>query len=120
MILVIVVVYMFWVIFHLFINSKPSVFVPGHISDQRNRLENNEAALRRKDRVISELEAKLDREKLSNNSQSQIEDISIPALKSYLYQIQKNKFFHQFFLIFFLTSLTFRKLYQQRMQRYII
>ncbi|XP_057448366.1 uncharacterized protein LOC130739914 [Lotus japonicus] len=47
----------------------------GHISDQRNRLENNEAALRRKDRVISELEAKLDREKLSNNSQSQIEDL---------------------------------------------
>ncbi|KAK7307159.1 hypothetical protein VNO77_39980 [Canavalia gladiata] len=40
-----------------------------NISDLRSRMENNEAELRRKDRVISELEAKLDAAKLRNNNQ---------------------------------------------------
>ncbi|RHN55215.1 hypothetical protein MtrunA17_Chr5g0415301 [Medicago truncatula] len=59
-----------------------------HITDLRNKLENKEAESRKKDRVISELEAKLDGAKISNNNQAQIEDISIPPRNSYLYQIK--------------------------------
>ncbi|MED6154870.1 hypothetical protein PIB30_000372 [Stylosanthes scabra] len=47
------------------------------ITDLRNRLENSEAELRRKDRVISQLEAKLDAARLSNNNQAHIEEISV-------------------------------------------
>ncbi|XP_061366113.1 uncharacterized protein LOC133309364 [Gastrolobium bilobum] len=46
-----------------------------NISDLRNKLENNDAELRRKERVISELEAKLDAAKLSNSNQAQLEDL---------------------------------------------
>ncbi|KAL1317381.1 hypothetical protein AAHE18_15G128800 [Arachis hypogaea] len=46
-----------------------------NITDLRNRLENNEAELRRKDRVISQLEAKLDAARLSNNDRAHIEEI---------------------------------------------
>ncbi|XP_073221078.1 uncharacterized protein [Cicer arietinum] len=46
-----------------------------HINDLRSNLENKEAESRRKDRVISDLEAKLDEAKLSNNNQVQIEDL---------------------------------------------
>ncbi|XP_058777218.1 uncharacterized protein LOC131651575 isoform X2 [Vicia villosa] len=46
-----------------------------HITDLRNKLENKEVESRRKDRVISELEAKLDAAKISNNNQAQIEDL---------------------------------------------
>ncbi|KAK7367978.1 hypothetical protein VNO80_09999 [Phaseolus coccineus] len=48
-----------------------------NISDLRNKVENNEAELRRKDRIISELEAKLDVAKVGNHNQAQMEDISI-------------------------------------------
>ncbi|KAJ7943553.1 golgin IMH1 isoform X1 [Quillaja saponaria] len=41
----------------------------------RNKLKNNEDELRRKDKVISELEAKLEVAKISNNFQTQIEDL---------------------------------------------
>jgi len=68
---------------------KTFLFVLEHITDLRNKLENKEAESRKKDRVISELEAKLDGAKLSNNNQAQIEDISIPPRNSYLYQILK-------------------------------
>lgn len=69
---------------------KNLLFVLEHITDLRNKLENKEAELRRKDRVISELEAKLDVTKHCNNNQAQIENISIPlpAWDNYLYQIQ--------------------------------
>ncbi|KAK8471996.1 hypothetical protein PHAVU_002G079500 [Phaseolus vulgaris] len=46
-----------------------------NISDLRNKVENNEAELRRKDRIISELEAKLDVAKVGNHNQAQMEDI---------------------------------------------
>ncbi|XP_028754319.1 uncharacterized protein LOC114713810 [Neltuma alba] len=46
-----------------------------NITDSRNKLEKIEDELRRKDKFISELEAKLDAEKLSNNSPPQIEDL---------------------------------------------
>ncbi|KAL5100388.1 hypothetical protein RYX36_004715 [Vicia faba] len=46
-----------------------------HITDLRNKLENKEVESRRKDRVISELEAKLDAAKISNNNQAKIEDL---------------------------------------------
>ncbi|KAL4373277.1 hypothetical protein AHAS_Ahas05G0065700 [Arachis hypogaea] len=59
-----------------------------NITDLRNRLENNEAELRRKDRVISQLEAKLDAARLSNNDRAHIEEISIPKWNSCLNQIQ--------------------------------
>ncbi|KOM29345.1 hypothetical protein LR48_Vigan647s000600 [Vigna angularis] len=51
-----------------------------NISDLRNKVENNEAELRRKDRMISELVAKLDVAKVGNHNQAQMEDISIPAI----------------------------------------
>ncbi|BAT99340.1 hypothetical protein VIGAN_10075000 [Vigna angularis var. angularis] len=57
-----------------------------NISDLRNKVENNEAELRRKDRMISELVAKLDVAKVGNHNQAQMEDISIPAIVI-LYQI---------------------------------
>ncbi|XP_020218145.1 paramyosin [Cajanus cajan] len=56
------------------ISSFEKAFVE-NISDLRNKLENNEAELRRKDRIILELEGKLDAAKLHNNNQAQIEDI---------------------------------------------
>lgn len=74
------------------INWKTLLFVLEHITDLRNKLENKEAELRRKDRVISELEAKLDVAKVGNNNQAQIEDISMPAWNSYVYQIPQNLF----------------------------
>ncbi|KAK7309548.1 hypothetical protein RJT34_06360 [Clitoria ternatea] len=59
------------------VSSIEKAFVE-NISDLRNKVENNEAELRRKDRIISELEAKLDAAKLCNNNQAQMENISIP------------------------------------------
>ncbi|TKY69760.1 intracellular protein transport protein USO isoform X1 [Spatholobus suberectus] len=61
-----------------------------NISDLRNKLENSDAELRRKDRIILELEAKLDAAKLHNNNQAQMEDISIPALNSYLSKVYED------------------------------
>ncbi|XP_027912110.1 uncharacterized protein LOC114170806 isoform X1 [Vigna unguiculata] len=46
-----------------------------NISDLRNKVENNEAELRRKDRIISELVAKLDVAKVGNHNQAQMEDV---------------------------------------------
>ncbi|KAI9111499.1 hypothetical protein K1719_017189 [Acacia pycnantha] len=46
-----------------------------NITGSRNKLEKIEDELRRKDKFISELEAKLDAEKLNNNSPAQIEDL---------------------------------------------
>ncbi|KAF7809220.1 shootin-1 isoform X1 [Senna tora] len=66
-----------------FVAGRHSLFSPENISDLRKRLENNEEELRRKDKVISELEAKLDVAKLSDNSQAQIDDISSPTWNSY-------------------------------------
>lgn len=91
-----------WYICLSFINWKSFRFVLEHITDLRNKLENKEVESRRKDRLISELEAKLDASKISNNNQAQIEDISIPARNSYLYQIAKQLHFLKFLFKWFL------------------
>ncbi|GMY26116.1 leucine zipper protein 1 isoform X1 [Fagus crenata] len=46
-----------------------------------NKLRNDEDELRRKDRIISELEAHLEAARTSNNYQTQIEEISIQTLR---------------------------------------
>ncbi|KAJ0095123.1 hypothetical protein Patl1_16290 [Pistacia atlantica] len=51
------------------------------ISLLESKLKNDEDEFRRKDKLISELEAELEAAKVSNDSQSQIEEISKEALK---------------------------------------
>jgi len=88
---------------------KTFLWVVENISDLRNKVENNEAELRRKDRIISELVAKLDVAKVGNHNQAQMEDISIPAI---IISISNTiKLICTFILNIFLTSSTFRKHY---------
>lgn len=49
------------------------------ICDQEKELRSYKDETRRKDKVISELEAQLEAAKISNNNQIQIEEISTPA-----------------------------------------
>jgi len=85
-------------------------------------VENNEAELRRKDRIISELEAKLDVAKVGNHNQAQMEDISISSIVISVSNTIKLicTFIYSCIFNIFLTSPTFRKLYLQRIQRYKI
>ncbi len=50
-----------------------------------NKLKNDEDELRRKDRIISELEAHLEAARTSNNYQTQIEEISIQTLRIHVF-----------------------------------
>ncbi|GFY88387.1 RUN/FYVE domain protein [Actinidia rufa] len=63
------------------LSAYEKVFVE-KISELESKLRNDENELRRKDRIISQLESQLEEEKISNDGQPQIEEISIyfPAL----------------------------------------
>lgn len=92
------------------------------ISLLESKLKNDQAEFRKKDKLISELEAELEAAKVSNDNQSQIEEISKKALKIFLFYLLYRIKLHcelKLFLKFVsLTSLTFRKLYQQRILSY--
>uniref|UniRef100_A0A7N2LC13 Uncharacterized protein n=1 Tax=Quercus lobata TaxID=97700 RepID=A0A7N2LC13_QUELO len=62
------------------VSTFEKVFV-GKIHYLENKLKNDEDELRRKDRIISELEAHLEAERASKNYQTQIEEISVPLLR---------------------------------------
>lgn len=56
-----------------------------------SKLKNNEDEFKRKDKIISELEAQLEATKFINNHQPQIEEISRQALNICLFFISKIK-----------------------------
>ncbi|ESR51777.1 hypothetical protein CICLE_v10033560mg, partial [Citrus x clementina] len=58
-----------------------------------SKLKNDEDEFRRKDKIISELEAQLEATKFINNHQTQIEEISRQALNIYMFFISKINLF---------------------------
>lgn len=66
------------------VSTFEKVFIE-RICDLESKLNNYEGETRRKDRVISELEAQMEAAKICNNSQTQIEEISTPAFKIRLF-----------------------------------
>lgn len=62
-----------------------TLFLVEKIHYLENKLKNDEDELRRKDRIISELEARLEAERTSKNYQTQIEEISIPLLRIHVF-----------------------------------
>lgn len=62
-----------------------TLFLVGKIHYLENKLKNDEDELRRKDRIISELEAHLEAERASKNYQTQIEEISVPLLRIHVF-----------------------------------
>lgn len=69
-----------------------------------SKLKNDEDEFRRKDKIISELEAQLEATKFINNHQTQIEEISRQALNIYMFFISKIKL--QFQMRIFLITLS--------------
>ncbi|KAL5761908.1 hypothetical protein ACOSP7_018172 [Xanthoceras sorbifolium] len=66
------------------ISAYEKVFVE-KIRFLESKLKNNEDEFRRKDKIMSELEAQLEAEKISNNYQTQIEEISKQEPNIYLF-----------------------------------
>lgn len=62
-----------------------TLFLAEKIHYLENKLKNDEDELRRKDRIISELEVHLEAERTSKNYQTQIEEISVPLLRIHVF-----------------------------------
>ena len=62
-----------------------TLFLVEKIHYLENKLKNDEDELRRKDTIISELEARLEAERTSKNYQTQIEEISVPLLRIHVF-----------------------------------
>lgn len=58
-------------------SSLYSLFYAENISDLENKLKDNENELRRKDKIISEMEVQLEAAKVGYDWQLQIEEISL-------------------------------------------
>lgn len=101
---------------------KPELFYAEKICDQEKELRRYRDETRRKDKVISELDSQLEAAKINNSNKTQMEEISRPVFNTHLFGWFSNMVYSFnwkcSYQCIVLTTLTFRKLYQQRMWSY--